>query len=222
MRLARSRVCSAVARGWHRLTITLRSSASSCSSTVTDTNGDVLPRPFGLDGSAVAQNAPLLHLHADSALQIGIHVMHPVDVLRSRVANSALANKQTERAARQLDAAVAIVPAYGRMLLDHGADPRLVTNMNESVFRLAYKDARALRLYLSGTADVAEAVLDDPRLPAAHRETRLPQLVRQLAAERGRLANSGLSQAPGPQSPRRNDDRSYHRGNQEPDSGLDL
>lgn len=157
---------------------------------------DVLPRPFGLDGAAVARNAPLLHLRPDIGRGAKVRVMHPVDVLRSRVANSALADKQTERAAQQLHAAVALVPAYGQMLLDHGADPRLVTNMNESVFRLAYKDARALRLYLNGTADIADAVLYDVRLPEAYLSTRFPQLRRQLAAERKRLANRALSYAP--------------------------
>lgn len=124
--------------------------------------------------------------------------------------------------AQQLHAAVALVPAYGSMLLDRGADPRLVTNMNEAVFRLAHKDARALRLYLTGTADIADAVLYDVRLPEAHLSTRLPQLRRQLAAERKRLAARALSQATEPPSPRRSRDRSYGRGIDEPDQGMDL
>jgi hypothetical protein len=160
---------------------------------------DVLPQPHGLNGEAVAKNAPDFEIPQQGGGNLRIYVMHPVDVLRSRVANSALPNKQTERAADQLAAAIAIVPAYGRMLLDHGADPRLVTNMNEAVFRLAHDDSRAMRLYIAGKADVAAAVLDDQRLPQVHREARLPQLRAQLTTERERHA--GRAHAPGPELP---------------------
>lgn len=148
---------------------------------------DVLSQPYGLRGESVAKNAPDLQLVGPPG-QVTVYVMHPVDVLRSRVANSTLPNKQTTRADEQLAAAVAIVPAYGRMLLDHGADPRLVTNMNEAVFGLAHHNHQAIRLYLSGKADVAVAVLDDSRLPEAHRTVRLPQLRAQLATERERYS----------------------------------
>ena len=108
------------------------------------------------------------------------------------------------------------------MLLDCGADPRLVTNMNEAVFRLAHDDSRAMRLYIAGQEDVAAAVLDDQRLPRAHRETRLPQLRAQLATERERHARRALSPAPEPPSSQLSDERSYDRGPDGPSGGLGM
>ena len=74
----------------------------------------------------------------------------------------------------------------------------------------------------SGTVDIAQAVLDDPRLPVAHRERRLPQLYRQLIAERERLTGRALSQDSPPPSLRRLHERSYYREVEGPDEGLEL
>lgn len=143
---------------------------------------DVLPSPHGLSDSGKVLRAALpLPLHPDAA----VLVMHPVDALRSRVANSTLPDKQTARGRRQLDAAVLIVPAYGRLTLDqadraqdtqtraHAA--RVVMSMNEAVFKLAMGRV-ARRLLVERQVDIAAAILRDPRLPAKHLNVRLAQI----------------------------------------------
>lgn len=80
----------------------------------------------------------------------GVRSMSPLNCLASRVENTLLQNKQTERADRQLRAAVAIVPAYGRMLLDQGAETHAVTRLSEGVLRLLQGSPAAQRLHERG------------------------------------------------------------------------
>ena len=148
---------------------------------------DFLPKPHGMRGAYVARNAQEIEIRSPAGPPTRLYVMHPLDVLYSRVANSDLPEKQTQRARNQIAAAIALVPAYGRHLLDLGGLPRDVVNMNNTVFGLANQhNKRAMRLYFEHNLDVAQAVLDDERLPALHRDQELPELRAQLATARER------------------------------------
>jgi hypothetical protein len=119
---------------------------------------DFLPKPHGMRGANVARNAQEIEIRSPAGPPTRLYVMHPLDVLYSRVANSGLPEKQTQRARNQIAAAIALVPAYGRHLLDLGGLPRDVVNMNNTVFGLANQhNKRAMRLYFEHNLDVAQA-----------------------------------------------------------------
>ena len=145
---------------------------------------DFLSHPYGLDSAGVLERAIPLDIDVDDSPAVRIAVMNPIDCLRSRIANSDLPGREPEHAEAQLRAAIRLVPAYGRLLLDHGADTRAVMALNEHVYDLALDDRRAKKLYLEHGIDVADAELDDPRLPEPHRAIRLPQLRQKLQSTR--------------------------------------
>ncbi len=62
--------------------------------------------------------------------------------MESRVHNSALANKQTDLAWRQLEASVACARAFSRLLLDERGEAAIrdVLKLNERIFRFAQED----------------------------------------------------------------------------------
>jgi hypothetical protein len=139
---------------------------------------DFLTAPYGLQGADVLQDAVPMPLSGPGA-PMTLKVMHPLHCLLSRVSNTALANKQTALAERQLLTAILLVPAYGRAILDLTGDPRPVMETNEKVFDIARSRNEARQLYTRGI-DITDAALVDSRLPAAHREIRLPQLRAQV------------------------------------------
>jgi len=143
---------------------------------------DFLAQPYGLDAEDVDKTAIEIEVIAGDRT-IPLWVMHPERCLRSRVANSALPNKQTDLAWRQLTRAIECVHAFGLLLLDVGESPRVVTQLNERVFELAYHDRRARKIYADRGIDVLDALIDDDRLSDAHRQIRLPQM-RQLVTAR--------------------------------------
>jgi hypothetical protein len=147
---------------------------------------DFLSHPYGLDSAGVLERAIPIDIDVDDSPVVRIAVMNPIDCLRSRIANSDLPGREPEHAEAQLRAAIRLVPAYGRLLLDQGADTRAVMALNEHVYDLALDDRRAKKLYLEQGIDVANAELDDPRLPEPHRAIRLPQLRLKLQSARER------------------------------------
>lgn len=145
---------------------------------------DFLSHPYGLDSADVLERSIPLDIEIRDSPVVRIAVMNPIDCLRSRIANSDLPGREPEHAEAQLRAAISLVPAYGRLLLDQGVDTRAVTALNEHVYDLALDDRRAKKLYLEQGIDVAKAELDDPRLPEPHRAIRLPQLRQKLQRAR--------------------------------------
>lgn len=145
---------------------------------------DFLAEPHGLIAEDVRRTAVPIRIAMEDGREIPLWVMHPERCLRSRVANTSLPGKRTALARRQLDAAIQLVPAFGRFLLDEGIDPRVVTKLNERVFELARYDKNAMRLWLEDGIDVLDALLADDRLPEAHRATRLPQIRAEVAKQR--------------------------------------
>lgn len=145
---------------------------------------DFLRHPYGLDARAVADRAIPLDIDIGGSEVVRVAVMNPIDCMRSRIANSDLPGREPEHADAQLRASIALVHAYARQLLDQGVAPREVMKLNEQVYEIALNDRRAKKLYRERGIDVTAAELDDERLPAAHRETRLPQLRAQLAKQR--------------------------------------
>lgn len=145
---------------------------------------DFLSHPYGLDAQGVTDRAVPLDIDIGGPQAVRLAVMNPIDCMRSRIANSDLPGREPEHAEAQLRASIALVHAYARQLLDQGVAPREVMRLNEQLYEIALNDRRAKKLYRERGIDVTAAELDDERLPAAHRETRLPQLRAQLAKQR--------------------------------------
>lgn len=150
---------------------------------------DFLTAPYGLDAQDVEDSAIEVIVDGPDGEPITLWALHPERCLRSRVANRSLMSKQTALARAQLEAAIGLVPAFGRYLLDEGVAPKKVMRLNERVFELAYHWDNAIAAYLEDGVDVWQAVLHDERLPERHRTIRLPQmeeLVRRRRAQRRR------------------------------------
>lgn len=150
--------------------------------TFTDDNGyerriDVLRSVYGMRSDDVRDTAIEVNVLLDGGREVRVWVMHPQRCMESRVHNSALANKQTDLAWRQLRASILCARAFSEMLLDErGEDAvRDVLNLNERVFRFAQTDG-CVRLALDRGIEVFDAVLDDERLPEKFRTVRMSQM----------------------------------------------
>jgi hypothetical protein len=154
---------------------------------------DVATAPFGLGASEVGATALSVEILDDASSPSGVrfYVMHPVLCMESRVHNvvglpDAYDN---EHGRRQLRASILIAREFVRDLLDERIDAedavRATIKLNERIFRFCIRDRHAKELFRSSGVDPAVAIHDDPRLPAAFRERRLPQMREQLAAREG-------------------------------------
>jgi hypothetical protein len=135
---------------------------------------DLLDRPYGLQPADVADSAIPLEISKPDGTILRLSVMHPERCMESRVQNTALPNKQTELASRQLRASIVCARAFSSELLNAGRT-RDVLNLNERIFRFAEGD-RSVRLALERDIEVFDAILDDERLPEKFRTVRLPQM----------------------------------------------
>lgn len=148
----------------------------------TDDNGherrlDVMRSIYGMRSDDVRATAIEVDVLLDDGREVRVWAMHPERCMESRAHNSALANKQTDLAWRQLRASILCARAFSELLLDARGEPgvRAVLNLNEHVFRFAQTD-RCVRLALDRGIEVFDAVLDDERLPEKFRAIRMRQM----------------------------------------------
>ena len=150
---------------------------------------DVVSAPFGLDAAEVHATALAVEILDDAGASTGVRffVMHPVLCMESRVHNvvGLAADYDTDQGRKQLRLSILCAREFLRDVLDgfmEAENPvRAVLKLNERIFRFSVQ-GQAKALYRAGHVDAAEAILDDERLPAAFRATRLPQIRAQLAA----------------------------------------
>ncbi len=138
---------------------------------------DFLESVYGMNSEDIRTTAIEIDLLPGEDRQVPVWVMHPERCMESRVHNSVLANKQTDLAWRQLEAAVACARAFSRLLLDERGETAIrdVLKLNERIFRFAQED-RCSRLAAERGIEIFDAVLDDERLPEKFRTVRLPQM----------------------------------------------
>jgi hypothetical protein len=159
---------------------------------------DVVSAPFGLDGAEVHATALPVEILDDAGTSTGgrFYVMHPVLCMESRVHNvvGLPGNYDTEQGRKQLGASILCAREYMRDLLDGRVDvedaARTVLKLNERIFRFCMHDRHAKELYRGRGIDPAAAMIDDARLPAVFRETRLPQMREHLAARAHPVSSS--------------------------------
>ncbi|MBS2025698.1 MAG: hypothetical protein JST92_25140 [Deltaproteobacteria bacterium] len=156
---------------------------------------DFIDQPHGLTSAAIHKRKQTLELldEQDKPTGQSFHILHPLDLLKSRVWNTGgLPGYQTPHAFRQLKAAIACARAFARTVmnapdLSEKDAHRAVLRMNEEVFDLA-ATPYGLDVFFKFGIDVSEATLEDPRLPEKFREVRLPQRRAELADLRKRKA----------------------------------
>jgi len=148
---------------------------------------DFLENVYGMNSDDIRSTAIEVDLLLGQGRQVPVWVMHPERCLESRVHNSALPNKQTDLAWRQLGASICSARAFSRLLLDERGEAavRDVLNLNERIFRFAQGD-RCARLALDRDIEAFDAVLDDERLPEKFRTVSLPQMRDRIRALRRR------------------------------------
>ncbi len=148
---------------------------------------DFLQSPYGMNAEDVRNTAIEIDLVLPASRQVPVWVMHPERCMESRVHNSALANKQTDLAWRQLRASILCARAFSQLLLDERGDAviRDVLKLNERIFRFAQEE-RSARLAHHRDIEVFDAVLDDERLPEKFRTVRLPQMRERIETLRQR------------------------------------
>jgi hypothetical protein len=91
--------------GAHRLSRFDEHTTQTCAVAFNDSTGeqrvlDFLSHPYGLDAERVSERAIPLDIDAGGPAPVRISVMHPLDCLRSRVANSDLPNRATDQLRR--------------------------------------------------------------------------------------------------------------------------
>jgi hypothetical protein len=148
---------------------------------------DFLENVYGMNSDDIRSTAIEVDLLPGEDRQVPVWVMHPERCMESRVHNSALPNKQTDLAWRQLRASILCARAFSQLLFDERGETavRDVLNLNERIFRFAQGD-RCARLALDRGIEAFDAVLDDERLPEKFRTLRLPQMQERIRALRER------------------------------------
>lgn len=150
---------------------------------------DFVDAPFGLDATEVRRLAIPAEIVGPTGKAEGppFLIMHPVQVMESRVHNTmGLPGYGSAEALKQLRVSVVCAREFIRYLVTNGHG-REALKLNERIFQFALKDRRGKLVHAAHGVDPFDAVVgDDDRLPARFRETRYPQMQRELEARRRR------------------------------------
>jgi len=115
---------------------------------------DFLAAVVGLDTAAVRKRA----VEARTPDGANFHVLHPLDVLESRLRNlDSLPAKRNDVGIAQARLGIRVVRAFIETLLDEGEKPRLVLQAARRVAKLAL-DSRLAQVAFSADLDVLSAV----------------------------------------------------------------
>ncbi len=148
---------------------------------------DFLESVYGMNSEDIRTTAIEIDLLSERDRQVPVWVMHPERCMESRIHNSALANKQTDLAWRQLRASILCARAFSQLMLDERGEAavRDVLKLNERIFRFAQEE-RCSKLASERGIEAFDAVLDDERLPEKFRTVRLPQMQARMRSLRDR------------------------------------
>lgn len=150
---------------------------------------DFIDQPLGLRARDIRDTAVKMIVPSDEAgHEVPVWVMHPERCMESRIYNAKVLGKTDPLAMRQLRASIACAREWSRYLLDEdpsGEGARAVLRINERVFRKCMRDSRFRAAEIELSVDPFDAVLAEHQvLPARFRETRYPQMRRQLEHRR--------------------------------------
>jgi hypothetical protein len=150
---------------------------------------DFLDAPLGLRAEAVDKLAIPAEILDAAGKSTGIlfRIMHPVQVMESRVHNAmTLPGYDSPAALKQLRLSVACAREFIRDMID-SSRIRVALTLNERVFTFCLKDRDGRTVDAKHGVDPFDAVVgDDDRLPNRFRKTRYPQMQRELAIRRAK------------------------------------
>ena len=150
---------------------------------------DFLDAPLGLHADAVDKLAIPAEILDAAGKSTGIlfRIMHPVQVMESRVHNAmTLPGYDSPAALKQLRLSVACAREFIRDMID-SSRIRVALTLNERVFTFCLKDRDGRTVDATHGVDPFDAVVgDDDRLPTLFRNTRYPQMQRELAIRRAK------------------------------------
>lgn len=162
--------------------------------TFLDDNGvkrsiDFLDSPLGLRAEEVQHLAIPAEVFDATGKATGplFRIMHPVQVMESRVHNAmTLPGYDSPAALKQLRLSVICAREFIRDVIDSDRI-RVALTLNERIFTFCSKDRDGRQVHAKHGVDPFEAVVtDDDRLPAKFRERRYPQMRQELALRRAR------------------------------------
>lgn len=110
-------------------------------------------------------------------------VMHPINVLQSRIANVIELRRTDSLSLRQLQTSIYVARAYAHRAAR--SDERVALDLLEEIFNTALSN-EGIHIWLNHEIDIFEAVQPFAELPAKFSEFRLPQMRLQLEQKRER------------------------------------
>lgn len=141
---------------------------------------DFLSGIVGLDTKDVRRRASEITL-ADG---VTVHVLHPLDVLESRLRNlDALPSKRNAVGVAQARLAVSVVRAFIENHMDSGGDPRTVRQAVKRVEKLAL-DTRISQVAFTYGIDVLAAIPAERMAYPRFHEQQLPRVLARLKRKR--------------------------------------
>ncbi|HEY0682365.1 MAG TPA: hypothetical protein VGD45_08550 [Steroidobacter sp.] len=141
---------------------------------------DFLSGIVGLDTDRVRARATQLVLEDGSR----VHVLHPLDLLESRLANLAtLPSKQNAVGVAQARLAIDVVRAFIESHMAEGGDPRIVRQVLKRIEKMAL-DTRLAQAAFKYDIDVLAAVPVKRIADARFHEEHWPRILRRLASKR--------------------------------------
>ncbi len=150
---------------------------------------DFLESPLGLRAEEVQRLAIPAEILDATRRATGplFRIMHPVQVMESRVHNAmTLPGYDSPAALKQLRLSVICLREFIRDVID-SERIRVALTLNERIFTFCLEDRDGRQVHAKHGVDPFEAVgADDDRLPAKFRETRYPQMKQELASRRAR------------------------------------
>lgn len=145
---------------------------------------DFLSGIVGLNTQTVRERASKLVL-ADG---IVIHVLHPLDVLESRLSNLAsLSSKQNPIGVEQARLAASVVRAFIENHMDAGGDPRIVRQAIKRIENMAL-DTRLSQVAFTYDIDVLAAVPVERIAHPRFHEQQWPRVLQRLERKREKFA----------------------------------
>jgi hypothetical protein len=158
--------------------------------------------PYGLDEKEVHRISIPMELLDDRGRPTGasFRVMHPVDLMESRVHNVVGLHHDDADSLKQLRASIIAAHEFLADLLDRAAGDkdggeskklkRAVLKLNERIFDFCTGNLHGKQIQGKYGVEPFDAILADPRLPSRFIEERLPQMQKKVAEVRARFAAS--------------------------------
>jgi hypothetical protein len=133
-----------------------------------------LAGPTRRDVERAAVNAPIEE-------GVVLRVMHPLNVLHSRVANVLQLRRTDSLSLRQLQTAVLVARAYIKQAML--VDARVALDLLENIFEMAIS-AAGLRIWALYEIDISLPIQPYENLPAKFLKVRYPQMLKRIAERR--------------------------------------